>query len=50
LSPVIGSLSGIPLQLPGTEFGGIIPGLLSIGSELAQTIALPAPSLPNFVF
>ncbi|MCV7102686.1 PE family protein [Mycobacterium palustre] len=30
----------------GTGFGGLIPGMLNIGAELAQAIALPAPTLP----
>ncbi|OBG30733.1 PE family protein [Mycobacterium sp. E3198] len=34
----------------GTGFGGLIPGMLNIESELAQAIALPAPTLPSFPF
>ncbi|OBI97132.1 hypothetical protein A5660_07085 [Mycobacterium alsense] len=34
----------------GTMFGGLIPGMLKISSELAQAIALPAPALPSFTF
>ncbi|MGO9927039.1 MAG: PE domain-containing protein [Mycobacterium sp.] len=50
LGPVIGNLDGISLALPGTQTGGLIPGLLSFGPELAQAIALPAPILPAFTF
>lgn len=47
LGPVVTDILG---PLPGSEFGGFIPGLLSIGEQLAQSIALPAPSLPSFLF
>lgn len=36
--------------LGGTGFGGLIPGLLSCESELAQAMALPAPTLPLLAF
>jgi PE family len=52
IPPVIAHVGGdIPLTFPlGTGFGGIIPGLLSIEGQLAQSIALPAPILPAFNF
>jgi PE family len=53
IPPVIAHLGGtdIPLTFEsGTGFGGIIPGLLSIESQLAQTVALPPPVWPHFTF
>ncbi|GFG64828.1 PE family protein [Mycobacterium kubicae] len=48
LSPI--NLGGGLGPVPGTQIGGIIPGFLSFGSQLAQAIALPPPILPQFIF
>ncbi|OBJ60604.1 PE family protein [Mycobacterium sp. 1423905.2] len=48
LSPIV--LGGGLGPVPGTQIGGIIPGFLSFGSQLAQAIALPPPVLPQFIF
>ncbi|QNI06890.1 PE family protein [Mycobacterium kubicae] len=48
LSPI--NLGGGLGPVPGTQIGGIIPGFLSFGSQLAQAIALPPAILPQFVF
>jgi hypothetical protein len=42
---IFGSITTITATVPGsTEVGGLIPGLQSIGSQLAQGIAVPAPA------
>jgi PE family len=42
---IFGSITTITATVPGsTEIGGLIPGLQSIGSQLAQGIAVPAPA------
>jgi hypothetical protein len=51
LPPVFLVAGGASQQLTlsgGTGFGGLIPGMLNIASELARAIALPAPVLPAF--
>src|ERR1700677_553256 len=47
LPPLTAEVLGVTITggVPGsTEIGGLIPGLQSIGSQLAQGIALPAPA------
>ncbi|ORW50296.1 hypothetical protein AWB90_07045 [Mycobacterium paraense] len=53
LPPLFLVADGVSQQLTlsgGTGFGGLIPGMLNIESELAQAIALPPPVLPAFPF